>query len=65
MRRLRRRIAAVAVVGVVLASGMAYLAANTVNASSSGEGRSTVTVSSTVVNGQTTYQVSTPSFLAP
>jgi hypothetical protein len=58
-----RRLLVLAIAGVALvAAGTAYMAANDTNQSSGGEGVGSVTVTSTAVNGNTSYQVTTPDF---
>ena len=58
-----RRLLWLAVAGVALiAAGTAYMASSDVHQSSGGEGAGSVTVTSTSLNGNTTYQVTTPDF---
>lgn len=63
MRRATRT-AVVMIVGLLLAaSGSAFMAGNTVDPSSAGDGHSQGPVSTSVVDGQTVYSV--PSFTIP
>lgn len=61
--REARRLLWLAMAGVALvAAGTAYMASNDIHQSSGGEGVGSVTVTSSSVNGTTTYQVTTPDF---
>ncbi len=64
MRKWRRKLSAVAVAGVLVGVGTAFLASGTVPASSAGEGSGSVTVTTTGTTGQVT-SVSTPAFQVP